>query len=115
MVRRARKERHMSKKSLKKEQTALLRFEKELIGLGAGLGVLTAGAGASAQNVVGDMAAEQAEAIQSAYLNLVETVQAAHYAMESSAAAAGAQLLHASGTPKNATLMEMAKSALGIG
>lgn len=101
--------------NLKKDQVELLKFEKQLIGLGAGLAALTAGAGANAQRVVGDVAADQAENIQQAYLNLVETVQAAHNAIESSAAAAGAQFMHASGTPKNTALLEMAKSVIGIG
>lgn len=103
------------KKNLKKDQVELLKFEKQLLGLGAGLAALTAGAGANAQKVVGDVAAEHAENIQKAYLNLVETVQAAHNAVETSAAAAGAHFMHASGTPKNTALLEMAKSVVGIG
>ncbi len=103
------------KKSLKKEQVELLRFEKQLLGLGAGLAALTAGAGANAQKVVGEIAGDQAANIQQAYLNLVQTVQAAHTAIEASAAAAGAQFMQANGTPKNTALVEMAKSAIGIG
>lgn len=103
------------KKSLKREQVDLLKFEKQLLGLGAGLAVLTAGAGANAQKVVGELAGDQAANIQHAYLNLVETVQAAHNAIESSAAAAGAELLRASGTPKDPPLVEIAKSLLGMG
>lgn len=105
----------MAKRSLKKDQIDLLRFEKELLGLGAGLAALTAGAGANAQRVVGDVAAEHVHNMREAYLNLVQTVEAAHSAIESSATAAGAQLLQASGTPKNAALTEMAKSLFGTG
>lgn len=103
------------KTSLKKEQVDLLKFEKQLLGLGAGLAALTAGAGANAQKVVGDLASDHAGNIQQAYLNLVETVQSAHNAIESSAAAAGANFLQGNGTPKNVALVEMAKSVIGIG
>lgn len=103
------------KKNLKKEQVQLLRFEKELLGLGAGVAALTAGAGAGAEKVVGELASQQVANIQQAYLDLVETVQAAHNAVEASAAAAGAHFIQASGTPKNTALLEMAKSVIGIG
>lgn len=103
------------KTSLRKEQVELLRFEKELIGLGAGLAALTAGAAANAEKVVGPVAKEQAEAIQAAYINLVQTVEAAHYAIEIDAISVGARLFQAKGDPKNQMLLETAKSALGIG
>ena len=102
------------KNSLKKEQVDLLKFEKQLLGLGAGLATLTGVAGASAQAKVGPSVGEHAEAMKTAYLNLVETVQAAHTAIEAGAAAAGAELLEARGVPKE-PVMEAAKSLLGIG
>ena len=77
-------------KSLKKEQVALLRFEKQLLALGAGLAALSAGAGAGAAKVVGDVANESVADMQLAYLKLVESVQAAHDAVEASAVSAGA-------------------------
>ena len=103
------------KKSLKKEQVDLLKFEKQLLGLGAGLGALTGVAGAKAETIVGDVASTHAANMQSAYLNLVETVQAAHDAMETSALEAGVTLLNARGTPKDPPLVEIAKSLLGLG
>lgn len=103
------------KKSLKKEQTDLLRFEKQLLGLGAGLGALTGGAAANAEKAVGEVAASHTAQVQEAYLHLVETVQAAHNAIEASATQAGLQLLRADGTPKEPPLVEMAKSLLGLG
>ena len=102
-------------KDLRRAQVELLRFEKQLLGLGGGLAALTAGAAASAEKVVGPLAAEQAADIQTAYLKLVETVQAAHNSVEVSALAAGANLLQTKGDPKNVQLLELAKSALGIG
>lgn len=102
-------------RSLRKDQIELLKFERQLLSLGAGLATLTAGAAVNAGEVVGDLAADHAGMIQEAYLNLVETVQTAHNAIETSAAAAGAYFMHAGGAPKNATLLEMAKSVIGIG
>lgn len=104
----------MRKKSLKKEQLDLLRFEKELLALGVGVAALTS-AGVRAERVVGDVAANHAGNIREAYLNLVETVQAAHDAVESSATLVGAHFLKAGGTPKNTTLLELARSVIGIG
>ncbi|MEM8935740.1 MAG: hypothetical protein AAGC77_04975 [Pseudomonadota bacterium] len=103
-------------KDLKKEQVDLLKFEKQLLGLGAGLSALTAGAAASASDKVGDVAVTHTQNVQQAYLNLVETVQAAHDAIETSAAEAGFRLLQARGTPKEVPpVAEVAKSILGIG
>jgi hypothetical protein len=103
------------KKSLKKEQVELLNFEKQLLGLGAGLVALTGGAGARAENAVGDSVGAHAQQIQDAYLNLVETVQAAHSAIEASAVQAGYHLLQAQGQPKvNSSVLEAAKSLLGM-
>ncbi len=101
------------KKSLKKEQIALLRFEKELLALGAGLAALSAGAGAQATEVVGDFAADHSADVQAAYLALVESVKAAHDAIETSAVSAGVQLLQARGQPKP-DLTEAALSLFGM-
>lgn len=100
-------------KTLKKEQAELLRFERELLALGAGLAALTGGAAANAREVVGDSAAEHAVSLQEAYLNLVEKVQAAHDAMEQGAVVVGARILEARGDPK-VSVLEAAKSVLGM-
>lgn len=104
------------KKSLKKEQVDLLKFEKQLLGLGAGLATLTGASAANAEQAVGGMVGEHAETIQQAYLNLVEKVQAAHSAIEAGAVQAGFELLQARGTPKeDPPVLEVARSLLGIG
>jgi len=103
-------------KSLKQDQLDLLRFEKQLLGLGAGLGALTGGAAANAANLVGGVAKSHTSNVREAYMNLVETVQAAHNAIEQSAITSGIQLLQARGTPKtDPPLVEAAKSILGLG
>lgn len=104
------------KKSLEKEQVDLLKFEKQLLGLGAGLATLTGVSAANAEEAVGGMVGEHADTIQQAYLNLVETVQAAHSAIEASAVQAGFELLQARGQPKSEPpVLEAAKSLLGLG
>lgn len=103
-------------KSLKKEQVELLRFEKQLLGLGTGLAALTAGAGAQAEDVVGGFVGQHADQIQQAYLNLVEQVQVAHAAIEASAVSAGVTLLQAAGQPKpqEPPIVMAAKAILGL-
>ena len=81
--------------------------------LGSGLAVLSASAGAGAANVVGDFANEHVAEMQLAYLKLVETVQAAHDAVEASAVSAGVDLLQARGQPK-ASVLEAALSLFGM-
>ena len=103
------------KKSLKKEQVNLLRFEKQLLALGAGLGTLTAVNGAKAEALVGGVASEQAETVRQAYLQLVESVQAAHTALETQALEIGVDIMRAGGEPKEPPLLEMARSVLGLG
>lgn len=102
-------------KSLKKEQVELLKFEKQLLGLGAGLAALTGGAAVRAEAAVGGLTGDHAEQVRNAYLKLVETVQAAHSALETSAVQAGCQLLQAQGEPKeNPPVVEAARSLLGM-
>lgn len=101
-------------KSLKKQQVALLKVEKQALTLGAGIAALTATSGAHAEEVLGETVAAHAETVKAAYLNLVATMQAAHDAMEATAQAVGAELLQARGTPKDPVL-EGAKSLLGLG
>ena len=99
-------------KSLKKEQARLLRLEKEIVALSAGIATLTGGA--NAKELLGEPFADHAAKLTDAYLNLVQTVQAAHDAMNERALAAGIQLLEARGTPKDPPL-EAVKSILGLG
>jgi hypothetical protein len=104
------------KKSLKKEQIDLLRFEKELLGLGAGLAALSAGAAASAEEAVGGFAADHVGSVQQAYLNLVEAVQSAHSAIEANAVELGLTLLQANGHPKeDPPVLQAARAILGLG
>ena len=100
-------------KSLKKAQVDLLRFEKQLLTLGSGLAALSAGAGAQAADAVGDFANAHVAEMQGAYLNLVQTVQAAHDAVQSSAVGAGVELLQARGQPK-VSVLEAALSLFGM-
>lgn len=100
------------KKSLKKEQLKLLQLEKQVVGLAAGIATLTSAA--KAEQLLGQDYTAHSEKLTDAYLNLVQTLQAAHDALGESAAQAGVELLKARGLPKD-SVMEAAKSVLGIG
>lgn len=111
-MRRLAKEIDLVKNSLKAEQTRLLRLEKEVVALAAGIGALTGAA--NAKELLGAEYAEQSSKLTEAYLNLVQTLQAAHDLFGQRAAEAGIALLKAGGTPKD-PITESVKSALGIG
>lgn len=100
------------KKSLKKEQLGLLQLEKKVIGVGAGLATLTSAA--HAESVLGEAYLNHSAKVTDAYLNLVQALQAAHDALGEQAATVGAELMQDRGVPKT-TLLEAAKSVLGIG
>ena len=101
---------------LRKEQLALLRFEKQITGLAA---TLAAGA-AIAKGVDGKLHASiGAEAygdIQAALVNLASVTSEAHVALNAKAMAAGANLLEAAGggLPKP-EIKEGVKLLLGLG
>ena len=98
-------------KSLKREQARLLRLEKQLLAAGAILAGMNGSA--NAHSILGSVASEQNARVTEAYLNLVQTVQSAHDAMNAKAVALGVELLQASGVPKDPPL-QVAKSLLGL-
>lgn len=102
-------------KDVRKEQVALLRFEKQLAGLAA---TLAAGAGV-AKAADGKLnATEGVEAyaeMQAALVHLAEVTGKAHDAMNAKAIEVGATILNAGGgTPKKPPA-EVIASILGIG
>ncbi len=103
-------------KDLRKEQLALLRFEKQIAGLAA---VLAAGA-VAAKGVDGKLHASQgAQAyadIQTALVNLADVTGQAHEALNAKALEAGATILQAAGggLPKFEP-SEAVRSILGLG
>ncbi|MEQ8178652.1 MAG: hypothetical protein RIA10_10005 [Amphiplicatus sp.] len=101
------------KKSLKKEQVSLLQLEKKVLGVGAGIATLTGAA--NAETLLGNTYGSHTAQVTEAYLNLVQTLQAAHDALGAQAAAVGAELMQQDrGVPKSG-ILEAAKSVLGIG
>lgn len=102
---------------LRKEQTKLLRFEKQLMGLAASL----AAGGAIAKSVDGKLHATDAAtahaALQDALVALADATSAAHAAIEARADEAGVRLLNivaGGGLPKpNASAA--VRSILGLG
>ncbi len=103
-------------KDLRKEQLALLRFEKQI----AGLAVVLASGAAVAKGLDGKLHASYgAEAyadIQSALVNLADVTGKAHEALNAKAMEAGATLLQAAGggLPKFEP-SEAVRSILGLG
>lgn len=98
-------------KSLKREQARLLQMEKKLLAAGVVLAGMNGSANAHA--ILGDVASEQNARVTDAYLNLVQTVQTAHEAMNAKALALGVELMQAHGVPKDPPLA-VAKAILGL-
>ena len=99
---------------VRKEQLALLRFEKKLAGLAA---VVAAGSAtaASASDKVGAKAAEAAYAdIQAALVNLADVTSKAHAALDDTVREAGLRALEAHGMPKPDPSV-VVRSILGLG
>lgn len=101
-------------KDLRKEQVALLRFEKKIAGLAT---ILATGAATAqaAEAKMGGAAASQAYAdLQKSLMDLAETTGKAHDALNAHAEAIGATVLQVNGVPKQPPL-EVVRSILGLG
>ena len=101
-------------KDVRKEQLVLLKFERKLAGLAAFVAAGSATAASAADKINGEATMKAYQDIQNALVQLADVTAAAHAALESTATAAGALALEASGTPK-ATIAETVRSALGLG
>lgn len=100
---------------IRKEQLALLRFEKKLAGLAAALAV--AGGAAKAADLklgVGDGARAFAE-LQNALMLLARATGEAHAELQARALEAGARMLSASGGVPKKDPPQAVASILGIG
>lgn len=100
---------------IRKEQLALLRFEKRLAGLAAALA--TAGAAAKAADLkLGGGESEAAFAdLQNALMLVAQTTGQAHEALNARAVEAGVKMLHASGGVPKSDPPQVVASLLGIG
>ena len=102
-------------KDLRKEQLALLRFEKQIAGLAATLAV---GAGV-AKAVDGKLHATEATAayadIEAALMHLAEVTTEAHEAINAKAEQAGAKVIQVSGGIPKFEPSKVVASILGIG
>ncbi len=104
----------MAKKDIRKEQLALLRFEKQIAGLAT---VLAAGAAssASASEKLGSDVANQAFAdIQASLINLADVTADAHEKLNAEAVELGFRVAQVFGTPKPERGGAI-RSILGIG
>lgn len=100
---------------IRKEQLALLRFEKKLTGLAVSLAM----AGGAAKAADAKLGADQGEAafvtLQNALIVLAEATGAAHAALNARAFEAGARMLSASGGVPKKDPAQAVASILGIG
>ena len=102
------------KKDLRKEQVALLRFEKQIVGLAATLAAGGAVAKAADGKLHASEGIESYAEIQSALMHLAEVTGKAHEVMNAKAVETGATLLKAGGLPKEPPAQVIA-SVLGLG
>ena len=102
-------------KDVRKEQVALLRFEKKVVGLAA---MLAAGA-ATAKAVDGKLHATDGTAafaeMEAALVRLAEVTSHAHDALAAKATESGAMMLQATGGVPKRSVSSAVASILGIG
>ncbi len=100
---------------VKKEQVALLRFEKKVVGLA---GLLAAGA-ATAKVVDGKLNATDATAayaeMEAALIRLAEATSQAHEVLAAKATESGVMMLQATGGVPKRSVSSAVASILGIG
>ncbi|MEL6212028.1 MAG: hypothetical protein AAFY22_06825 [Pseudomonadota bacterium] len=101
-------------KDLRKEQVALLRFEKQIAGLAAALAAGSATAQAAQEKIGGDAAMQAYADLQASLIDLAETAGKAHEILNAHAEAVGATVLQANGVPKRPPV-EVVQSILGLG
>ena len=99
-------------KSLQHEQRGVLKLEKELLVVASSIAALSASA-AKAESLLGSDITDQTDRVVDAYVHLVGLVQSTHALMNERAVAAGVDLMHASGVPKDPPLT-VALSILGL-
>jgi hypothetical protein len=102
-------------KELRKEQLALLRFEKQLAALAGVVAAGSATAASAATKVDAAASAEGYDKIRQALVHLAEVTTEVHAAMNAKAIEAGLRIMEAAGgTPKTPPL-EIVRSILGNG
>ena len=102
-------------KDVRKEQAALLKFEKKLAGLAVFAAGMTATVASASSKIGSESAGRAYEDVQAAIIHLAEVTAEAHAALEASAASAGARSLEATGgVPKN-TIAQVVQSTFGLG
>ena len=102
-------------KDVRKEQLALLRIEKKIVGLAAVLATgATAAKAADGKIHATDATAAYAE-VETALLNLADVTSRAHEALSAKASEAGLTMLQAAGGVPKRSVSSTVASILGIG
>ena len=102
-------------KDVRKEQLVLLKFERKLMGLAAFWGASSATAAIAAEKIDREATAGAYDSVRAALVHLAEVTTQAHAVLEATAANAGARALEASGGTPKVSVVEMVRSALGLG
>lgn len=102
---------------VRKEQIALLKFEKKLAGLAAFVAASSATAASAADKINAEATIKAYDDIKAALVHLADVTTQAHAALENTAIEAGVRAFHFGvdgGVPKNPPA-EVVRSLLGIG
>ena len=102
-------------KDIRKEQLALLRFEKQLVGLAAALAAAGGAAKAADQKLGATDGGEAFASLQNTLMLLAETTGRAHDALNARALETGVKLLQASGGVPKKDPPQAVASILGLG
>ena len=104
-------------KDVRKEQLALLRFEKQVAGLAAGLAALSVAAKAGDGKLHATIGEQSIADAQAAIMNLAQITANAHDTLNVQAAELGARLLEVGGggTPNKKSVASVVSSIFGLG
>lgn len=102
-------------KDVRKEQVALLKFERKLAGLAAFVAAGSATAASAADKLNGETTLKAYNDIREALAHLADVTAATHLSLQQSAAEIGVRALEATGGTPKASASEVVRSILGIG
>lgn len=100
---------------VRKEQLALLKFEKKLTGLAAFLAASSASAASAADKINSDATIKAYQDIREALVHLADVTAGAHQTLQATVSEIGARALEAGGGMPKVSSSEAVRSLLGIG
>lgn len=100
---------------IRKEQIALLRFEKQVVALAASLATIGVAAASAKQKLSSDEIDIAYTDLQNALMSLAETTTNVHEALNANAISVGAKMLEASGGLPKSMISGDVASIFGLG